>query len=370
MKTFSPQLLCRGLLAWYRVHRREMPWRGHPDPYAVWVSEIMLQQTRVDTVRPYFARFVARFPSPASLAAADDDALLKHWEGLGYYGRARHLRQAAREVVARHGGELPRSVAALTALPGIGPYTAAAVASIAFGERVAVLDGNVKRVLARLFALDDCIDDPATERELWRLAQTLVPPRGPGDFNQAMMELGARVCTPRAPACMACPVASECRAHAEGREAELPVRKPKAATPLHEIVTAVIERDGCFLVGRRPHGGMLGGLWEFPGGKVEKGEDHALALARECREELGVEVCAGGLVACVRHAYTHFRIVMSVYRCAITAGEPAALAHTELRWVSPEAFDTLAFPKANHKFLPLLRGDAEQEGPCSRGVSK
>ncbi|NLV39976.1 MAG: A/G-specific adenine glycosylase [Candidatus Hydrogenedentes bacterium] len=366
----NPRALRERLLAWFQAEARDLPFRGTTDPYAVWVSEIILQQTRVDQGTPYYNRFVAAFPTVEALAAAPEEAVLKLWEGLGYYSRARNLHAAARMVCEQHGGRFPETAAQLRMLPGIGPYTAAAVASIAFGERVAVLDGNVKRVLARLFALDDCIDDPATERELWRLAQTLVPPRGPGDFNQAMMELGARVCTPRAPACMACPVASECRAHAEGREAELPVRKPKAATPLHEIVTAVIERDGCFLVGRRPHGGMLGGLWEFPGGKVEKGEDHALALARECREELGVEVCAGGLVACVRHAYTHFRIVMSVYRCAITAGEPAALAHTELRWVSPEAFDTLAFPKANHKFLPLLRGDAEQEGPCSRGVSK
>jgi len=357
----NPRALRERLLAWFKAEARDLPFRGTTDPYAVWVSEIILQQTRVDQGTPYFNRFVAAFPTVQALAAAPEEAVLKLWEGLGYYSRARNLHAAARMVCEQHGGRFPETAAQLRMLPGVGPYTAAAVASIAFGERVAVLDGNVKRVLARLYALDDCIDDPATERELWRLAQTLVPPRGPGDFNQAMMELGARVCTPRAPACMACPAASECRAHAEGREAELPVRKPKAGTPLHEIVTAVIERDGRYLVGRRPHGGMLGGLWEFPGGKVEKGEDHALALARECREELGVEVRVGGLVACVRHAYTHFRIVMSVYRCTITGGEPAALAHTELRWVAPADFDTLAFPKANHKFLPLLRGDAERD---------
>lgn len=357
----NPRALRERLLAWFKAEARDLPFRGTTDPYAVWVSEIILQQTRVDQGTPYYNRFVAAFPTVEALAAAPEEAVLKLWEGLGYYSRARNLHAAARMVCEQHGGRFPETAAQLRMLPGVGPYTAAAVASIAFGERVAVLDGNVKRVLARLYALDDCIDAPETERELWRLAQTLVPPRNPGDFNQAMMELGARVCTPRTPACMACPAASECRAHAEGREAELPVRKPKAATPLHEIVTAVIERDGCFLVGRRPHGGMLGGLWEFPGGKVEKGEDHALALARECREELGVTVRVGGLVACVRHAYTHFRIVMSVYRCEITDGEPAALAHTELRWVRPEDFDTLAFPKANHKFLPLLRGDAERD---------
>lgn len=242
----------------------------------------------------------------------------------------------------------------LQLLPGVGRYTAGAIASIVHGERVPVVDGNVKRVLARLYAIQDSIDDQATEKELWALASSMVPQRAPGEFNQSIMELGARICTPRKPRCGECPISKHCDAREEGIQEDLPVRNQKKAVPHKEIVVAAIQRDGTYLLGRRPSEGLLGGLWEFPGGKLEPGESHQQALKRECLEELGIEVKAGGLVAIVNHAYTHFRVTLNVYRCVVLSGEPQSRIHTELRWVAPADFGDYPFPKANHKFLELL----------------
>jgi A/G-specific adenine glycosylase len=345
----------RALLEWFRREARDLPWRRTRDPYKIWLSEIILQQTRVDQGLPYYLRYVEAFPSVHDLAAASEDRILKLWEGLGYYTRARNLHRAAKLVVERYGGELPRQADLLQLLPGVGRYTAAAISSIAFDEHVAVVDGNVKRVLSRLFDLDACIDDPETERDLWGIAGALVPAKDPGDFNQAMMELGARLCTPRKPVCEACPVAEYCQARALGVQEQRPVRRPRKGVPHQEIVVAVIARDGQYLIGKRPSAGLLGGLWEFPGGKVEAGESHQAALVRECREELGVEVKTGGLIATVQHAYTHLRVTLNVYRCTLVKGTPKPRRHAELCWVSPGHFDNYAFPKANHKFLDLLR---------------
>jgi len=321
----------------------------------VWLSEIILQQTRVDQGLPYYERFVETFPTVEALAAAHEDAVLKRWEGLGYYTRARNLHKAARKIVEEYGGQLPEQADLLQLLPGVGRYTAAAVASIAFGERVAVLDGNVKRVLARLFNIAECIDDAETEKALWDVAQRLIPRKDPGNFNQAMMELGARICTPKSPACDDCPVSRYCAARAEGVQEARPVRRRKGPVPHKEIAVAAIQKDGAYLLGKRPPNGLLGGLWELPGGKVERGETHAATLVRECREELGVTVKVGGMVASVNHAYTHFKVTLNVYRCTLTGHkEPQPRTHTELRWVAPAEFDAYAFPKANHKFLSLL----------------
>ncbi|MBI2424954.1 MAG: A/G-specific adenine glycosylase [Candidatus Hydrogenedentes bacterium] len=344
----------KALLKWFLEEARDLPWRRTTDPYRVWLSEIMLQQTRVDQGLPYYERFLAALPTVHDLARAPEDQVMKLWEGLGYYTRARNLHKAAKTVVERHGGKLPENADSLQLLPGIGKYTAGAIASIAFGERAPVVDGNVKRVLARLFDIDRSIDESATEAELWSLAENLVPRKAPGDFNQAMMELGARICTPKKPDCAGCPVQRYCRAWAEGTVAKRPVRKVKKRVPHKEIVVAVIQQDGKYLLGKRPPEGMLGGLWEFPGGKLEKGESHEQALARECREELGVTVKVGGLVASVKHAYTHFKVTLNVYRCTMQRGTPKSRVHTELRWVAPGDFAHYAFPKGNHKFLKLL----------------
>lgn len=348
------QAIRRALLAWYAAHARDLPWRRTSDPYRIWLSEIMLQQTRVGQGLPYYERFVNAFPSVEALARAGEDEVLKLWEGLGYYTRARNLHKTARTIVEKHGGAFPENAELLQLLPGVGRYTAGAIASVAFGEPVPVLDGNVKRVITRLFDLDACIDEAQTEQDLWRIAESLVSPSRPGDFNQAMMELGARLCTPRKPACEECPVAKWCQARAAGTQLKRPVRKPRKKPPHHEIVVAAIRRDGRYLLGKRPPDGLLGGLWELPGGKLNPGETHQQALARECRQELGVEVAPGGLIATVNHAYTHFRVTLNVYRCKLKEGAPEPRTHTELRWVAPDEFPGYAFPKANHKFLGLL----------------
>ena len=344
----------RRLLTWYRREARDLPFRGVTDPYAVWVSEVILQQTRVDQGVPYFQRFLKRFPTVNALAAAEIDAVLKLWEGLGYYTRARNLHKAAGRIVEQHRGRLPDSAEAWARLPGIGRYTAGAIASIAHGEQTPVVDGNVKRVLARLLDLRASIDDASTTEQFWEVAGVLVRGKSPGDFNQALMELGARVCAPKTPACDACPVRTHCRSRLHGTQDIVPVRTPKKSVPHHEIVVAAIKKNGRYLLGKRPPNGLLGGLWEFPGGKVEAGESHATALTREVREELGITVSPGGLIAAVDHAYSHFRVTLNVYACTQTSGKVRPNAHDELKWVRPSDFEKLAFPKANHKFMHLL----------------
>ena len=346
--------LVRKLLRWYRSHARDLPWRRTRDPYRVWLSEIMLQQTRVETVQDYYHRFTEAFPGIEDLAAASEDRVLKLWEGLGYYSRARNLLKAARWVVRESGGSFPEDAGSLQALPGVGRYTAGAIASIAFGERTPVLDGNVKRVLARLFAVRESIDTAAAEKRLWALADTLVSARAPGDSNQALMELGARICTPRRPGCEVCPAEGFCEARASGLTGILPVRKARKPVPHHPIVAAAMKKNGRYLFGRRPSEGMLGGLWEFPGGKVESGESHAGALVREVREELGLDVEVGDRIASVNHAYTHFKITLYLYGCKVLAGKPEARYHTSLKWMRPADFRNYAFPAATLRLFPEL----------------
>ena len=350
--------LRRGLLAWYRREARDLPWRRTRDPYRIWLSEIMLQQTRVETVIPYYERFTRVFPAVAALARAGEARVLKLWEGLGYYSRARNLHAAAK-TVAGEGSRWPRTAEEWRRLPGVGRYTAGAIASIAFGERAPVLDGNVKRVLARLFEIERPIDEPKTAELMWGIAESLVPPRSPGDFNQSLMELGACICVPRSPRCGECPVNGSCEAYASGRQDELPRRREKAAVPHHDVVAAAIERRGRILIGKRPAGGLLGGLWEFPGGKVRRGEGREAALRREIAEELGRGIAVGPRLARVEHAYSHFRITLHVYRCSIDKGRPQAKFHAALRWVRPEEFERFAFPAATLKamriFLPRER---------------
>ncbi|MGB2988130.1 MAG: A/G-specific adenine glycosylase, partial [Phycisphaerae bacterium] len=298
--------LRRALLGWFRRNARELPWRQTRDPYRIWVSEIMLQQTRVETVIPYYRRFLKELPNVRALASAKQDQVLKLWQGLGYYRRARNLQQAARIITSKHRGCFPRTAEAWQTLPGVGRYTAGAIASIAFGERVPVLDGNAKRVLARLCAIEDGIDETATTNRLWSIVETLVPVRNPGAFNQALMELGSRLCAPKRPSCDRCPLRHRCRARALGMEERLPVRRRKDPVPHYDIVAGAICRSGRYLLGKRPPEGLLGGLWEFPGGKIENGETHQQALVREMRDEFGLDVDVGPLVGIVRHAYSHF----------------------------------------------------------------
>ncbi|MGH7142927.1 MAG: A/G-specific adenine glycosylase [Planctomycetota bacterium] len=349
--------IARALLTWYDGAKRDLPWRRTRDPYLIWLAEVMLQQTRVDTGIGYFERFRVAFPTVEALAAAPLDAVLKQWEGLGYYSRARNLHRAAQTVAAELAGALPRSAAELQRLPGIGRYTAAAVASIAFEEPTAVLDGNVKRVLARLFAIDDAVESGPAQEKLWGLAQSLMPARRCGDFNQAMMELGATVCLPGEPLCLTCPVRSHCRAAAEGRQAELPRRKKAKPLPHLEVVAGAIgDRQGRWLIGRRPEGKMLGGLWEFPGGKVQPGETRAQALARELQEEMGIEVEVGAELGYIDHAYTHFTMRLHLLEARIVKGRAKALQHTAIAWVTQAQLDDYALPTSDKRLVGFLPG--------------
>ena len=347
--------LRRSLLAWFRKEARDLPWRRTRDPYAVWISEIMLQQTRVDQGTPYFERFLDAFPDVHTLAAAKDDRVLKLWEGLGYYSRARNLHRAARIIAEERGGRFPATAEEWQTLPGVGRYTAGAIASIALGEKAAVLDGNVIRVLSRVYNIEESTDVPATRALLWELAESLVPANAPGDFNQAMMELGARVCTPRKPLCEACPVRRCCDARRLGVQEARPVRSPKRATPHQEHVVAVIVRRGRYLLAKRPASGLLGGLWEFPSGEVQAGETHGRALRRVSREILGVKIAPGPHLATVTHAYSHFKVTLNVYACSIQENAaPSPRDHVEVKWVPRTQFARYALPKANHKFLQFL----------------
>ncbi|MBE0698340.1 MAG: A/G-specific adenine glycosylase, partial [Anaerolineaceae bacterium] len=293
---------------WYGQHARRLPWRDQPEPYRVWISEIMLQQTRVETVRPYFERWLERFPTIQVLANASEQAVLQAWEGLGYYSRARNLHRAARQVVDIHGGRIPGERELLEKLPGIGRYTAGAIASIAFGKDEAALDGNIRRVLARVYNMSIPARSPMGERRLWELAEMTLPAGKAGDFNQAMMDLASSICTPRSPACLICPVRELCAAQVLGIQEQRPVLKEKAPIPHYMVTAAVIQRDEEVLIAQRPPNGLLGGMWEFPGGKVEPGEGVTQALEREIREELDAGINVGSEFGIYQHAYTHFKV--------------------------------------------------------------
>jgi A/G-specific adenine glycosylase len=346
--------LARRLLEWYAKNARRLPWRGHPDPYAVWISEIMLQQTRVETVIGYFAPWMQRFPSLEALGRASEQEVLQAWEGLGYYSRARHLHMAARLVMEKFGGQLPASRQELLKLPGIGPYTAGAVASIAFGLDEPTLDGNIRRVLARLFAMRLPARSPEGERQLWQFARQNLPPGGAGDYNQALMDLGATICTPQKPACLVCPLAESCLARAEGLQEALPVLERARPVPHYTVTAAVIRRDGKVLVARRPSEGLLGGLWEFPGGKLEAGESLAEGLRREIREELDAWIRVGEPFGVFKHAFTHFKITLHAFLCELEDGEPQAVEASEIKWVEIRELNNFPMGKVDRQISHRL----------------
>jgi len=325
----------RRLLAWYAQSSRPLPWRGLRDAYAVWVSEIMLQQTRVETVIPYFQRWMECFSDLPSLAAASQQEVLQLWEGLGYYSRARNLHRAARLVMSEYGGQIPSDRAQLERLPGVGKYTAGAIASIAFGQDAPALDGNIRRVLSRLFNVDLVAGSSQAERRLWGLAAEHLPPGHAGDYNQALMDLGASLCTPQAPNCLLCPLAELCQARALSIQEQRPVRKSRPTIPHHTVSAAVIHQDGDVLIAQRPSQGLLGGLWEFPGGKLEPGENLPGCLQREIQEELGVQIAVGEEIGVYQHAYTHFRVTLHAFDCTLHLGNPAPLEANQIAWVKP-----------------------------------
>ena len=341
------------LLAWYDEATTEMPWRGQRDPYRIWLSEVMLQQTRIAAAEGYYHRFLNRFPTIETLAEASLDEVLKLWEGLGYYARARNLHRLAQLVVAEHGGKFPATAETLQTLPGIGRYTAAAIASIAFGEAVAVLDGNVIRVLTRLIDSPEEISQPKVVEQLWTLANDLLPKKRPGDYNQALMDLGRMVCTPRRPDCPHCPVSEFCLAATRGTQELRPVKKPKAPLPEVRAAAAVIRDEaGRLLLMQRPEEGLLGGLWMLPGGSCEPDESYANCLQRSLAQTLGIKVRVGTEMAAATQTLTHFRLRLRAFACELVAGTPTD--KTRWAWVASAELSNYSLGKADREIVDRL----------------
>ena len=344
----------KALLPWYRRHRRDLPWRRTSDPYRIWLSEVMLQQTTVKAVTPYYEAFLARFPDVATLAAAGEEEVLAAWSGLGYYHRARNLRRAARHLSEKHGGRFPRRLEAALAVPGVGLYTASAVLSIAYGVPLPVVDGNVRRVLARLRGLRG----PAwrSDAAYYNLAEELLDRASPGDWNQALMELGATLCKPRQPACPACPLRRGCQARALGLQEELPEGRPRRAPVSVTIAAAVVERDGRLLLVRRAEGRLMGRMWEIPQTSLDtRGRPD---LVGELRERYGLEVRPGVLLARARHAITYRRIRLEAYRAALRRVPPAD--SERFRWAAPAEIADLPVSSLTRK---VVRGLGSPQMP-------
>ncbi|MCJ7681448.1 MAG: A/G-specific adenine glycosylase [Candidatus Aminicenantes bacterium] len=342
------------LLSWYRRHGRHLPWRETKDPYRVWVSEIMLQQTTVKAVIPYYDRWMKLFPDMNTLSHAPLQTVLKAWEGLGYYQRARNMKEAAEIFVERYGSRIPPSYETLIKLPGFGPYTTAAVLSIAFDLPYPVLDSNVRRVLMRYFLIEGK-STSKNDNLLRNNLNPLLPPEKMGDFNQALMVLGALVCTPGNPQCLLCPVREGCRGFEAGKQEVIPEPITLPTTRLDAVV-AVFEHDGRFLIQQRPPSGLLAGLWEFPGGKIERGESHQEALLREIREELAADIEVGPYLTGVTHAYTRFVVTLHVYECRLKK-EPKKSA-TPRRWITLKGMKRFPFPSGSARIIRFLEARA------------
>ncbi len=355
---FHPSEISSRLLAWYAKAGRDLPWRHTRDPYKIWLSEIMLQQTGVKAVIPYYHRFLDRFPDVRTLSAASVDEVISLWAGLGYYSRARNLHVAAKVVMEENGGEFPCSLENLQGLPGVGRSTAGAILSIAWNQKTPVLDGNVRRVLARLFALEEDPRSSAGEKKLWGWAEALTPEDRPHDYAQAIMDLGALLCLPRRPACDRCPLEGLCRSRALGLAQEIPRRRSRKPVPTRTQIALILCRADRHLVFKRPLEGMLGGLWEFPARTVsseQSPESAAAALLCEFGGS-GEPDFAGG----IDHAYSHFRLVLRLYRCNLEKSHRVE-EEGERRWLTTEELEQWPLHGAHKKVLPLLHRDSEKK---------
>ncbi|MFK8185902.1 MAG: A/G-specific adenine glycosylase [Phormidesmis sp.] len=372
LAAFKPDLtaktvtdLRQRLLDWYTNQGRDLPWRRTRDPYAIWISEIMLQQTQVKTVIPYYERWLEAFPTVETLAAADQQSVLKLWEGLGYYARARNLHSAAQQVVTALDGEFPQSLEGAIALKGIGRTTAGGILSAAFDLPTPILDGNVKRVLARLVAFP-AIPNKALP-QLWAISEQLLDPQHPRNFNQAIMDLGATLCTRHNPACLLCPWQRHCAAYNrsvlnQSAVTDFPMTQARKPLPQKNIGVAVItDEQGKILIDRRKQEGLLGGLWEFPGGKIESGETMEECVSREIKEELGIEIEVGSKLITIDHAYTHFKVTLNVFNCKHVSGEPQPIECDEVKWVTLAEISDYPFPKANTQIIEALKTQAASQ---------
>jgi A/G-specific adenine glycosylase len=377
------------LLAWYARHGRDLPWRRTRDPYRILVSEMMLQQTQVVRVLEYYGPFLQAFPDAASLAAASLDRVLKAWEGMGYYARARNLHRAAGMIVERHGGRVPADLETLQTLPGVGYNTAASVASLAHGRHWPVLDGNAVRVLCRVFRIRGDAKTAAGKKRLIELAKELVPAGKIGPFNQAIMDLGSQVCRPADPRCGECPLEEICGGRASGDPARYPRRKRRKPRPHYQVTAGIIWEDGRgksgrrrgaavkgdrarsgdrgdrrLLIARRRPDDLLGGLWEFPGGKQEDGESLEECLRREIREELDIAIRVDRPFLSLDHGYSHFRITLHAFHCTYLNGTPRALGCSDFRWVRVSDLESFALPRADRKLAAALR-EEEASSPTT-----
>jgi A/G-specific adenine glycosylase len=346
------------LLNWYHKNKRNLPWRGHPDPYAVWVSEIMLQQTRVEAVIPYFEKWMRLFPTIKALAKASEQDVLNAWEGLGYYSRARNLHKAAQIVVKKYNGELPRNLDELRSLPGIGRYTVGAIASIAFGMDEPTLDGNLRRVFSRLFDVTEPADSPQGEKILWDLAAQHLPEGQAGDYNQALMDLGAMICIPKNPRCLICPVMTICKARIAGTQEQRPVLKPKKETPHYVHAAGVVSQidrgasrgnnSTYVLLAKRPSRGLLGGMWEFPNGRVEGNPARELVKALDAG--YGLKVRRKEALGVIEHGYTHFRVTVYAFQCELVS----MFESPNLKWVSMKELDDYPMGKIDRQIAQKI----------------
>jgi len=348
MKRLAPKLL-----DWYHANKRTLPWRGHPSAYAVWVSEIMLQQTRVETVIPYFEKWMRLFPDVQALANASEHDVLNAWEGLGYYSRARNLHKAAKIVAEEYNGKMPRDLDQLRKLPGIGRYTLGAIASIAFGLDVSALDGNIKRVYARIFDVVEAVNSPAGEKILWQLADEHLPKGHAGDYNQALMDLGATICVPKNPRCLICPVMELCLARENGTQNQRPVLKPKKDVPHYIHAAGVVIGRGRVLLAQRPSEGLLGGMWEFPNGRVNGDPAKGLSTALKTGYNLRLSRSASKLepLGIVQHGYSHFSVTVHVFRCELVSIPKAS----NLKWVRLKDLDEYPMGKIDRQIARLLK---------------
>jgi A/G-specific adenine glycosylase len=346
-KTFAARLM-----RWHKSHgRHDLPWQGTRDPYRIWVSEIMLQQTQVTAVIPYYQRFMESFPTLASLANASSDAVMRHWSGLGYYSRARNLHAAAKIVQNEFGGEFPNTAEAIATLPGIGRSTAAAIAAFAFGERAAILDGNVKRVLCRAYGIEGFPGESAVETRLWALAESLLPQTGIEIYTQALMDLGATLCTRTKPECQSCPLHADCVARRDNRTGALPTRKPKKSVPTRNTAMLVLMRDNQILLELRPPSGIWGGLWSLP--EVDADADFTVI----CRQRFGARLESSTPMAPIRHGFTHFTLDIQPVLCLVEK-TVTALAEPSYRWFSPRDLEQAGMPAPVKRVLQTLPGAA------------
>ncbi|KFO67183.1 hypothetical protein ER57_12570 [Smithella sp. SCADC] len=348
-------LLNRKLLTWYRRNQRSLPWRKTSDPYRKWISEIMLQQTQVDTVIPYYHRFLKAFPTVSALARAPLQDVLKAWENLGYYSRARNIHAAAKVIVEKFGDQIPDNLEEIKTLPGIGEYSAGAILSIAYGQALPAVDGNVRRILCRLFAIRQPADDAQEQKQLQNLAASLIPVKHPGDFNQALMDLGATICKAKNPGCSHCPLANLCQARRHDLQNVLPITRKSPAIPHRQAAAAVIRNSkGMLLVVQRPTSGLLASLWKLPGGFIKADEDTEKSLRHSVKEELGISIQVGKHLASVNHTYTHFRITLQACECRLLKGTPKPLGCQNWRWASFTDLKKLPLSKIDRILLVHL----------------